>query len=116
MEHSRATDVTPYETYLLAATRNNGNREHALRVRRSVDKLALLNGAAQFGKKALLIGSAALGAKALGKKALLLGGAVLGAKALVGVGILGAAGLYAAKNSGGSYDSGYATHQEEWGR
>ncbi|XP_066588421.1 larval cuticle protein F1 [Prorops nasuta] len=57
-------------------------------------KAALLGGAALVGKKALLLGGAALGAKALG------------AKALVGAGLLGA-GLYKARYYGGGYGPGY---------
>ncbi|CAK9832591.1 hypothetical protein ANTRET_LOCUS9388 [Anthophora retusa] len=57
---------------------------------------------APFGKLALLAGAAGL----LGKKALLLGGAAIGVKALVGAGIVGA-GLYKAKYYGGGYESEY---------
>ncbi|CAK9802756.1 hypothetical protein ANTQUA_LOCUS3459 [Anthophora quadrimaculata] len=57
---------------------------------------------APFGKLALLAGGAGL----LGKKALLLGGAAIGVKALVGAGIVGAS-LYKSKYYRGGYEREY---------
>ncbi|XP_054015149.1 acanthoscurrin-1-like isoform X2 [Hylaeus anthracinus] len=91
-EHIHAAQPIPYKTELLA-TRNDQDQGHLVRQKRS-----------PFGKL-LLIGGAALGAKALAKKALLLGGAALGAKALIGAKVVGA-GLLKAKSSGGSYSGG----------